>query len=155
PEEAETVACVDTPFVARWFSRRMVLVVVAFVVALDACCTAYADNYTFKRTAAGDAVAGSMTLRKADFPAQLGLSGGRVKPDESPNVDSCNGYAPKKRDLVVTGDAESQFHDGAGSVVADSQVQLFRSAAMAATDVRRGRRMLAPSCQAHAAKQEH
>lgn len=119
------------------------------------CGAAYADNYPYKRTAAGDAAAGSMTLRKADFPVQLQLTGGQVKPDETPNVDSCNGYIPKESDLVVTGDAESRFHDAARSVVVGSQVKLFQSTVMAATDVQRGQRMLAPACQAQAARQEH
>ena len=127
----------------------------AFVLVLLVCGAAYADNYTYKRSAAGDADAGSTTLRAADFPAQLRLTGGRVTPDETPNVDSCNGYIPKQDDLVVTGDAESRFHDSARSVVVDSQVELFQSTAMAATDVQRGQRMLAPTCQAQAAKQEH
>lgn len=119
------------------------------------CGAAYADNYSYKRTTAGDAAAGSMTLRKADFPAQLLLAGGRVKPDETPNVDSCNGYIPKESDLVVIGDAESRLSDSAHSVVVDSQVELFRSTAMAAKDVRRGKRMLSPTCQAQTATQEH
>jgi len=129
--------------------------VTAFVLVLLLCTAAFADNYTFKRTAAGDATAFSKTLRKADFPARLGLTGGRVTPDETANVDSCNGYIPKEHDLVVAGDAESRLHDSARSLVVDSQVELFQSSAMAATDVRRGKRMLARPCQAQAAKQEH
>jgi hypothetical protein len=78
-----------------------------------------------------------------------------VKPDETPDGDVCNGYRPKERDLVVAGDAESRFHDSAHSVVVDSQVELFQSTAMAATDVQRGKRMLDPVCQAQAARQEH
>jgi hypothetical protein len=128
---------------------------VALVLTLLVCGAAYADNYTYQRTSAGDAAAGSMTLRTSDFPAQLRLTGGRVKPDETPNVDSCSGYTPKESDLVVIGDAESRLRDSAHSVVVDSQVELFRSAVMAATDVQRGKRMLSPACQAQAARQEH
>jgi hypothetical protein len=129
--------------------------VTGLVIVLLVCGAAYADNYTYRRTAAGDATAFSMTLRKADFPARLGLGGGRVKPDETADTDSCNGYMPEEHDLVVSGDAESRFNDSTHSVVVDSEVELFRSTAMAATDVRRGQRMLAPACQAQAAKQEH
>jgi hypothetical protein len=131
------------------------VVVVAFVLVLLVCGAAYADNYTFKRTRAGDAAAGAATLRATDFPAQLGLTGGPVKPDETPDTDSCNGYQPKERDLVVVGDAETRFHDSPRSVAVDSQVEVFQSTAMAATDVRRGERMLTRSCQLQAAKQGH
>jgi hypothetical protein len=129
--------------------------VLGLVLMLLVCSAAYADNYTYRRTTAGDATAFLKTLRKADFPAQIGLAGGRVKPDETANLDSCNGYIPKQRDLVVAGDAETRFRNSAHSVLVDSQVTVFRSTAMAATDVRRGERMLTRTCQLQAAKQEH
>jgi hypothetical protein len=96
-----------------------------------------------------------MILRKADFPAQFRLTGGRGKPDETGNTDSCNGYTPKERDLVVAGDAESTFHNANRSVVVDSQVAMFQTEAMAAADVQRSLRMITPACQAQAAKEEH
>jgi len=128
---------------------------VVFLVALSVCAAAYAENYTYKRTTAGDATAASMILRKADFPAQFRLTGGRGKPDETGNTDSCNGYTPKERDLVVVGDAESTFHNANRSVVVDSQVAMFQTEAMAAADVQRSLRMITPACQAQAAKEEH
>ena len=134
--------------------KRLTALVV-FVIALAFCAAAYAENYTYKRTKAGDATVGAIVLGKTDFPAQLKLAGGRVKPDETPNTDSCNGYTPKERDLVVVGDAESTFHNADRSVIVDSQVGMFRSTAMAATDVQRSMRMLTAACQAQAAKQEH
>ena len=144
----------DNPSMVR-LTRRTTVAVVVFVLALLVCAAAYGDNYTYRRTRAGDAAAASVTARKADFPAQLRLSGGRVKPDETPNNDSCNGYRPKEADLVVVGDAESRFRDSAHSVVVDSQAALFQTTAMAAADVRRGERMLAPACQPQEARQEH
>lgn len=136
-------------------SRRTTVAMVTFVLVLLVCGAAYADNYTYRRTGAGDAAAASITVRKGDLPAQLRLTGGRVEPDETPNNDSCNGYRPKESDLVVVGDAESRFHDSAHSAVIDSQATLFQTTAMAAADVRRGKRMLAPACQAQEARQEH
>lgn len=136
-------------------ARSAAALVAALVLVLFVCGAAYAENYTFKRTTSGDAVVGAITLRKADFPAQFRLTGGRVKPDETPNTDTCNGYLPKERDLVVAGDAESRFHDGARSVLVDSQVVLFQSTAMAAADVQRGLRLLTPTCQTQMARQEH
>lgn len=129
--------------------------VTVLVVVLVACGAALGDNYMYKRTAADDAAAASVTLKPTDFPAQLRLSGGPVKPDETASTDSCNGYRPRESDLVVSGDAESRFHDSTRSIVVDSQAQLFQTATMAATDVRRGQRMLSPACQAQEAKQEH
>jgi hypothetical protein len=128
---------------------------VVLVIALSLCAAAYAENYTYKRTKAGDTTVASMILRRADFPAQFRLTGGRGKPDETGNTDSCNGYTPKERDLVVAGDAESTFHNANRSVVVDSQVAMFQTEAMAAADVQRSLRMITPACQAQAAKEEH
>ena len=125
------------------------------VIALSVCAAAYAENYTYQRTKAGDATVGAIVLGRADLPASLKLAGGRVKPDETPNTDSCNGYIPKEHDLIVVGDAESTFHNANRSVIVDSQVGMFKSTAMAATDVQRSMRMLSAACQAQAAKQEH
>lgn len=136
-------------------SRRPIVGVAVLVVVLALCGVAFGDNYTYKRTATDDAAAASLLLQRTDFPAQLRLTGGRVKPDETPSNDSCNGYRPKESDLVVSGDAESRFHDSTRSVVVDSQAELFRTATMAATDVRRGEPMLSSTCQAQEAKQEH
>ena len=83
------------------------------------------------------------------------MTGGRIKPDETPNNDSCNGYRPKQSDLVVVGDAETRFGDSARAVFAESQVELFQTTAMAATDVQRGKRMLSPACAAQTSRQEH
>jgi len=135
--------------------RPTVAILAVLVVALVVCATAYAENYTFARTSGGDARVAAIVLRKADFPAQFRLAGSATKPDETPNTDSCNGYIPKERDLVVVGDAASRFHDASHSVVVYSQVVMFRSSAMASTDVTRSLRMITPACQAQAAKQEH
>ena len=123
--------------------------------ALVLCAAALANNYTFKRTATDDAKAAGGLVKGGDFPAQFHLTGGRVKPDETPDNESCNGYRPKESDLVVTGDAESSFHDSAHSVVVDSQIELLQTSTMAATDVKRSLPMLTKSCQVQEAKQDH
>jgi hypothetical protein len=135
--------------------RKSLVAAVALLLVLLVCGAALAENYTFQRTKTGDALARALMLRKTDLPVQFRLIGGRIKPDETPNTDSCNGYIPKERDLVVVGDAETGLHNSERSVLVDSQVQVFQSTAMAATDVQRGVRMLTPSCQAEQAKQEH
>lgn len=138
-------------------SRRTTIVGVtlALLLVVLRCGAARADNYTYKRTRSDDARVGSMTLRKADLPATLGLTGGRIKPDETSNNDSCNGYIPKQSDLIVTGDAESRFLNGSRSIVVDSEVEVFQTSGMAATDVQRGKPMLTPACEAQSARQGH
>jgi hypothetical protein len=96
--------------------KRSALSGLAVVLLLSVCGAALAENYTFKRTKAGDALAASLTLRKTDPPGQLGLTGGWIKPDETPNTDSCNGYTPEEHDLAVVGDAETSFHDAVRSL---------------------------------------
>jgi hypothetical protein len=125
------------------------------LVALAMCGAALANNYQYKRTAADDAKAASVALKTHDFPAQLKLSGGAVKPDETADNESCNGYQPKEADLVVTGDAETRFQNPNGSVAVDAQVEILKTASMAATDVTRSKRMLSVTCQLQAAKQDH
>jgi hypothetical protein len=130
-------------------------VALAALVALLLCGAALADNYAYKRTAADDAKAASVALKVRDFPAQLRLAGGAVKPDETPDNESCNGYQPKESDLVVSGDAETRFQTHDGSVAVDSQIEILKTSAMAATDVARSKRMLSVACQLQAAKQDH
>jgi hypothetical protein len=137
-------------------TRRSTLVTAAAgLLVLVLCGAALADNYTYRRTAADDARAASVALRSGDFPVQLQLKGGAIKPDETPDDESCNGYRPKESDLVVSGDAETRFQNANGSVAVDSQIELLKTSAMAATDVKRSKRMLSVSCQLQAAKQEH
>ncbi len=125
------------------------------IVVLVLCGTALANNYTYKRTAADDAKAASVAVKAHDFPAQLQLAGGAIKPDETPDTESCNGYQPKESDLVVSGDAETRFQNKNGSVAVDSQVEILKTSGMAATDVTRSKRMLSVTCQLQAAKQDH
>lgn len=127
----------------------------AVLLVLAFCGAALADNYTYQRTGADDARAAGVTLKAHDFPAQLHFAGGAVKPDETPDTESCNGYRPKESDLVVSGDAETRFHNPNSSVGVDSQVEILKTSAMAATDVKRSKRMLSVACQVQAAKQDH
>ena len=136
-------------------TKKTSSLIVAALVVLVLCGAALADNYKYERTSVDDAKAAAVTLEAHDFPAQLHFAGGAVKPDETPNNESCNGYRPKESDLVVSGDAESRFHNPGSSVGVDSQVELLKTSAMAATDVKRSKRMLSVTCQVQAAKQDH
>jgi hypothetical protein len=127
---------------------------VALVLVL--CGAAFADNYTFRRTAHDDAIAASIATPKSAFPASLALAGGRVKPDETPNTDTCNGRVPKQSDLVVTGDAETRYSSkSSGIAMVDSQVTLLETAAMVKTDFARELPTLTRACSLQEAKQEH
>jgi hypothetical protein len=128
------------------------MVIVAGVAALvftalaDAALT---ENYQYKRTAQDDAKAGAIVFQRSDLPPALkSLKGGRIKPDETPSTskDRCNGYLPKQSDLVVTGDAASRYADGAGTGLIETQVSLFKTAAMAAADWNRQSSTMNASC---------
>jgi hypothetical protein len=91
---------------------------------LALCGTALADNYDYQRVPRDNAAAAAITIRAADLPKQLRLTGGRIKPDETPNSDSCNGYRPKaaedvKRQLPLLAAACSK------QVAAQEHVKLF------------------------------
>jgi hypothetical protein len=115
---------------------------------------ALADNYKFQRMRGDDALAAAIAVKAADAPAGLKLTGGPTKPDETPDTDSCNGKQPKESDLVVTGAAASDYSGRAVSV--HSEVQLFKTVAMATTDDRRQMPFLrSPLCGLQTAKQHH
>ena len=134
-------------------------VAVAFGTAtlvLALCGVALADNYSYHRNAHDDGTAASIVVRGSDLPATFRLTGGRVKPDETADNTTCNGYRPKESDLVVTGDAATRFSNKAAGILGVySQVQLMKTNSMAATDVTRSVRMLSRECSAEEAKSEH
>jgi hypothetical protein len=136
--------------------RKATISAAVIVLVLALCGAALADNYTYRRTAKDDATAASITAKLAAFPASLQLTGGRVKPDETPNTDTCNGRTPKQSDLVVTGDAETRYSSKASGVATiDTQVSLFKAASMVKTDFARQLPTLTRSCTTQEAKQEH
>lgn len=126
------------------------------VLVLVLCGAALAENYHYARTAQDDALAASLLLKKSDYPAGLRLTGGRSKPDETPNKDTCDGRQPKVADLVVTGDAEAKFSNVRGGIIElDSEVETLQTAAMVKTDLRRNRQFLTQHCLTEVASQEH
>jgi hypothetical protein len=135
-------------------SKRALCSAVTLLVGLALAGAALADNYKFHRFPGDDALAAAIVVKEADAPTGLKLTGGPTKPDETPNTDSCNGKLPKESDLTVTGDAATDYTGKAVEV--HSQVQLFKTAAMAATDVRRQMPMLrSPACGLETAKRHH
>jgi hypothetical protein len=115
--------------------KRIVTVTVVAVLALILADAALTENYQYKRTAQDDARAAAIVFQRSDLARThlTVLKGGRVKPDETPNP-SRNRCNPQQSDLAITGDAESSYSDGSGESTIDSQVNLFKTTAMASTD---------------------
>ena len=135
--------------------RRAVVFLIVVAVVLALCATAFADDYVYKRGSADTALAHALLVARQDFPAALKLKGGPVKPDES--VDPCDNS--KKRDLVISGDAEARYSSPSkGIALVDVEVGVFQTAAMAHTDWTRElpfstRKML--ECSLRADKKDH
>jgi len=114
------------------------LTVAVALLALIVVSAAAAENYQYEIVAADKALATKVVLKRADLGGLKGWAGGAVKPDRSAEgaEDRCaNGYLPKESDLVVTGDAESKYTYR--DVTIDTQINVFRSAAMVTTDWQR------------------
>ena len=90
--------------------------------------------------AADNAAARDVVLRKSDFGGVPGWSGGAKKPDLSSSGPKCANFDPKHSDLVLTGVAETEFHNS--GVYIDSEAQVLQTPAMVKLDW--GRSVLAP-----------
>ena len=84
-------------------------------------------------TRADQAAAAAAVLRKADLGG-TGWSGGRVKPEVTGST-SCPSYQPKQSDLVLTGAAETHFHQPGLDV--RNIVQVLKTRSMVARDWQR------------------
>jgi hypothetical protein len=94
---------------------------------------------------ADQAAARAAIIRRADLRSKR-WTGGPIKPDLTP-PETCRNWRPKQSDLVLTGAAESNFHQGPLRWI-DSEVKVLRTARMVTVDWRR--EQLAPgvlSCQ--------
>jgi hypothetical protein len=91
-------------------------------------------------TAADNAAARHVVLRKADFGGAPGWRGGTKKPDLSSTGPRCANFHPKYSDLVLSGIAETEFQNG--GLYIDDEVQILKSAPMVKLDWQRS--VLAP-----------
>lgn len=87
-----------------------------------------------KFTAADQAAARAAVIRRSDLGPGSGWTGGAKKPDLSP-APTCTDYHPKQSDLVLTGAAETDFHNG--QLEFDSEAQVLRTAQMVRLDWQR------------------
>jgi hypothetical protein len=111
---------------------RHVLVATAVALALAATALAGDGKEQIKLNARDQALARSIVIRRADVGTAPGWSGGMKKPDLSGGL-SCANYHPEQSDLVVTGTAESEFHNVRGLLL-DSEAQVLRTARMVRLD---------------------
>ena len=92
------------------------------------------DKEQLHLTAAGQAAARAVVIRKTDLGTAPGWTGGTKKPDESAGPN-CTGYDPKQSDLVKIGDAESVWRNG--PLELDSEAQVLKTPAMVRLDWKR------------------
>jgi hypothetical protein len=116
-------------------TRWIALVSTLGAVALTVCALAVAGarNEPIKLTAADQAAARAVVLRRADLGSS-GWEGGATKPDLSSGL-SCPNFHPKVSDLVITGAAQTSFRRSA--LVFGNLVVILRNRRMVALDWRR------------------
>lgn len=96
---------------------------------------ASADKEKIKFTAAGQAAARAVVLKKVDFGSVTGWKGGMKKPDLSSSF-KCASYHPKQSDLVLIGAVESDWTHTSG-LSFDSEAQVLETAQMVKLDWQR------------------
>ena len=115
--------------------RRSTSVLLAIAVALLTAAAAAGGGPGLEQvhlTAADQAAARATVLKRADLGP--GWTGGAKKPAGPSNPD-CGGWQPKQSDLVITGDAETDFTQPGLEI--DSEAQVLRTARMVALDWQR------------------
>jgi hypothetical protein len=114
--------------------RQAILVSAGVVAALALASAAAADVWQIHRTTAGDAKARAIVLKRADFGAATGWTGGFTSPQltEQP---PCGTFHPKQSDLVVVGASATQWkHTG---LQVESRAVVLQTAAMVRLDWQR------------------
>jgi hypothetical protein len=106
----------------------------AALLALVLAGAAAADNWQIHRTAAGNAAAAAIVLKRSDLGPSGGWTGGPVKPSLS-STPPCAGFRPKQSDLVLVGAAESRWSNA--GVQLDSSANVLQSPHMVALDWQR------------------
>jgi hypothetical protein len=110
-----------------------VSIAAALVVAAAASASG-TDKEPRHYTAADQAVAHAIVLTQGDLGSAW--KGGAKKVDTSA-PPTCPNFDPRQSDLVVTGDAESEFSDAAAGVQYDSEAQILQTAHMVQLDWQR------------------
>ena len=108
---------------------RLLLVGFAALALAGAAAARTADHNQVKLNAADQAAARKTVIRLSELTTDW--KGGAVKPDVN-DVLVCANYHPKQADLVLTGIAEAKYSSLSAQL--DSEMQVFRTAAMVALD---------------------
>lgn len=112
----------------------MLVAIAAALVAVAAAWASGTNKEPRHYTAADQALARSIVLTQADLGSAW--KGGTKKVDTSP-PPTCPNFNPQQSDLLVTGDAESEFSDSAAGVQYDSEAQILQTAHMVQLDWQR------------------
>jgi hypothetical protein len=115
-------------------SRSAVSIVAALALAAAVAGAARAEKPKLSVVAADQAKARDVVVRLDDLGSTTGWQGGQLKPS-APSSLTCAGYNPKQADLVVTGQAKSDFT--LPGIEFESEVQLLRTERMVALDWQR------------------
>lgn len=118
---------------------RLTFLFAASAAALGVAAAAWAsgtDKEPRHYTAADQALARSIVLRQSDIGPSGTWHGGPKKPDTSASP-TCPDFNPRQSDLLVTGDAESEYSYAAAGVDYDSEAQILQTAHMVQLDWQR------------------
>ena len=113
--------------------RRMRATAIAVLALIVVPVALAVEKQPRRYNAADQAAAKAATLKLSDFAPGAGWKGGAVKPDLTPD----NTCASKISDLVITGDAKSDFKAPAAGLRITSETVVLESAAMVAADWQR------------------
>lgn len=125
--------------------RRRLTAVLLIALAVPALALAGHQEPKRQISAADERKAGSIVLKKADFAA-----GWRKLPNSPPDDShiDCPGYQPNESDLVLTGDAESDFARAEGFPSVYSFSDIYKTASYARASWTRGVKPALAACMA-------
>jgi hypothetical protein len=113
--------------------RRMRATAIAVLALIVVPVALAVEKQPRRLNAADQAAAKAATLKLSDFAAGTGWKGGAVKPD----LTSDSKCVSKVSDLVITGNAKSEFNAAAAAMRITSETEVLESAAMVTADWQR------------------
>jgi hypothetical protein len=117
-----------------FLGRQAAAVALSTAVALGAATGAWADKEKVQLNAADQAKARAIVVQRDDLGSTQGFTGGAEKPTP-PSSFKCATYSPKQSDLVLTGQAKSDYK--LPGLEFDSEVQLLKTEKMVTLDWQR------------------
>ena len=108
---------------------------VAVLAGLVSIQAAFADRLPIQYTAADQAAARAVVLKRSDFGASTAWKAVPAKPDFSSSA--CGGYEPKRSDLTVTGASASHWRNASALVSFQTETWVMKTAEMVRVDWQR------------------